>query len=304
MNMGDIKLFKIESNKVQLIIGKAVEVERSLQRLIENHLDAFLGVHFIATEYSTGRTHGGRIDTMGIDENFCPVIIEYKRAINENVINQGLYYLDWLLDHQAEFELMVRKKNLLTTEDSIEWNGTRLICIANDFTKFDVYSINQINRNIELIRYQKFEDDLLLLDLVSRSAGSAEVSGRVNGARPGRDSTVEDRLERAPASLRDLYESLKAYLIALGDDIQVNAVKNYFAFKRLRNFACIDIKPQNHELVAWLNLDPSTVEMVTGFTRDVTKIGHHGTGNVEVTIANQTDFEKALPLFQKSYDLN
>ena len=32
----------------------------------------------------------------GIDENCSPVIIEYKRALNENVINQGLFYLDWL----------------------------------------------------------------------------------------------------------------------------------------------------------------------------------------------------------------
>ena len=25
----------------------------------------------------------------------CPVIVEYKRHNNENVINQGLFYLDW-----------------------------------------------------------------------------------------------------------------------------------------------------------------------------------------------------------------
>jgi len=30
-------------------------------------------------------------------------------GVNENVINQGLFYLDWLLDHRAEFELLVMK---------------------------------------------------------------------------------------------------------------------------------------------------------------------------------------------------
>ena len=45
-----------------------------------------------------------------MDENGCPVIIEYKRSSNENVINQGLFYLDWLLDHKAEFELLVTKQ--------------------------------------------------------------------------------------------------------------------------------------------------------------------------------------------------
>jgi hypothetical protein len=34
--------------------------------------------------------HGGRIDTLGLDDNNCPVIIEYKHALNENVISQGL----------------------------------------------------------------------------------------------------------------------------------------------------------------------------------------------------------------------
>lgn len=61
---------------------------------MERHLETFLGVRFLATEYETGKTHRGRIDTLGIDENNSPVIIEYKRSSNENVINQGLFYLD------------------------------------------------------------------------------------------------------------------------------------------------------------------------------------------------------------------
>ena len=104
--MSDIKLFHIAKNQITELEGKSVSVEKSLQTLIENHLEDFLGIRFLATEYSTGVKHGGRIDTLGIDENNCPVIIEYKRATNENVINQGLYYLDWLLDHKAEFQLL------------------------------------------------------------------------------------------------------------------------------------------------------------------------------------------------------
>jgi hypothetical protein len=37
------------------------------------------------------------------------VIFEYKRRVNENVINQGFYYLDWLMDHKADFEMLVMK---------------------------------------------------------------------------------------------------------------------------------------------------------------------------------------------------
>ena len=107
--MSDIKLFRTTNNAVDQLQGKSVSLEKSLQTLIEKHLDVFLGIRFLASEYSTGKTHGGRIDTLGMDENGCPSIIEYKRSSNENVINQGLFYLDWLLDHKAEFELLVLK---------------------------------------------------------------------------------------------------------------------------------------------------------------------------------------------------
>lgn len=159
--MSDIKLFHIAKNKITELEGKSVSVEKSLQTLIESHLEDFLGIKFLSSEYSTGVKHGGRIDTLGIDENNCPVIIEYKRATNENVMNQGLYYLDWLLDHKAEFQLLVMNKFDKKTSESIEWENARLICIAGDYTKYDSYAVQQINRNIELIRYKKFEDLLL-----------------------------------------------------------------------------------------------------------------------------------------------
>src|SRR5438477_373385 len=107
--MSDIKLFQLEGASVTELHGSSVAVEKSLQALIERHLDAFLGVRLLASEYSTGKTHAGRIDTLGVDENFSPVIIEYKRATNENVVSQGLFYLDWLLDHKGEFALLAMK---------------------------------------------------------------------------------------------------------------------------------------------------------------------------------------------------
>jgi len=88
--MSDIKLFRLQEAGVQELDRRSVSLEKSLQTLIERNLDALLGVGFLATEYDTGKKHGGRIDTLGIDENGCPIIIEYKRAVNENVINQGL----------------------------------------------------------------------------------------------------------------------------------------------------------------------------------------------------------------------
>ena len=150
--MGDIKLFKIKDD-VEEIEGTSMQLEKNLQNIIEENMEVFLGVKFLATEYSTGKVHNGRIDSLGIDENNCPVIIEYKRAINENVINQGLYYLDWLLDHRAEFKLLVMDKLGIEACENIEWSSPRLICMANGFTKYDIHAVKQINRNIDLIKY-------------------------------------------------------------------------------------------------------------------------------------------------------
>lgn len=83
--MGDIKLFHTNNGDVTELQGHSVTLEKSLQSLIESNLETFLGIQFLASEYSTGKKHGGRIDTLGIDENGCPCIIEYKRKTNENV---------------------------------------------------------------------------------------------------------------------------------------------------------------------------------------------------------------------------
>ena len=108
--MSDIKLFRLEQNNAAELVGSSVALEKSLQSLIERHLEAFLGVRFLASEFSTGKEHGGRMDTLGLDENGCPVIIEDKRSSNENVINQGLFYLVWLMGHKLDFEWLVMEK--------------------------------------------------------------------------------------------------------------------------------------------------------------------------------------------------
>jgi hypothetical protein len=154
--VSDIKLFRIANGAVNEINGAAWHLEKPLQSFIEANLDPLLGIRFLATEYSTGKTHAGRIDTLGLDEDNCPVIIEYKRSGGENIINQGLFYLDWLMDHQAEFKLLVLDRFGKAKADAIDWTSPRLICIAADFTKYDSHAVQQMDRYIELLRYRQF----------------------------------------------------------------------------------------------------------------------------------------------------
>src|SRR3990172_6578547 len=126
--MSDIKIFKMNGTTAAEIECCSAEIEKSLQTTLERSLEAILGVRFLASEYSTGKTHSGRIDTLGIDENGCPVIIEYKRAQNENVINQGLFYLDWLMDHKADFKLLIIEKLGAKAAELLDWSSPRLLC--------------------------------------------------------------------------------------------------------------------------------------------------------------------------------
>ncbi len=83
--------------------------------------------------------------------------------------------------------------------------------------------------------------------------------------------------------------------------MQERTLKNYFAFTRLKNFACVEIKPSARKVLVYLKIDPATVELQAGFTRDVSKIGHYGTGDLEVTLTKSEDVERAKPLFEQSY---
>jgi RecB family endonuclease NucS len=134
--VSDIQLFRTHAGKAVRLLSRQSDLEKSLQNFIESNMVELLGVRFLATEYSTGKTHGGRIDSLGIDEDNSPVIVEYKRSTGENVINQGLFYLNWLMDHKAEFELLVLKRLGASVADLIDWSAPRLICIAGDFTRY------------------------------------------------------------------------------------------------------------------------------------------------------------------------
>jgi predicted transport protein len=261
--------------------------------------------------------HGGRIDTLGLDEDGCPVIIEYKRAINENVINQGLFYLDWLLDHRKEFQWLVMEKLGAATAQDVDWSAPRLLCIAGDFTRYDEHAVKQIARNIELIRYRRFDGDLLLLELVhapkqSRQTATSSPKGEAAETPTKENADGESasnlsqriayRISQADSALRDLFEAIRQFLLGLGDDVQMKELKYYVAFKRLKNFACLEVYPQVRVVTMHLKVDPKTVALEDGFSRDVTDIGHFGTGDLQLSLRTMEDFAKAQSLIRRSYE--
>ena len=300
--MSDLKLFRLSSSDVTELPSSTVALEKSLQNLFEANLEAFLGVRFLASEFATNE--GGRMDTLGIDENNVPVVIEYKRASNENVVNQGLFYLDWLMGHQKDFEWLVMEKLGKEIAGKVDWAGARLICVAGDFQKWDQHAVKQMNRTIDLIRYRRFGDDLMLLELLTATTaknpptgGGVQPAPVPGGIQPKKYKTVSQQIAEAPPPLSDLYHAVASYLEALSDDVQVKTTDFYVAFRRLRNFACVEVRNQAAKVMVFLRVDPDTVQLIPGFSRDVRKIGHFGTGDLELTIQSFEDLEKAKPLF-------
>lgn len=309
--MTDLKLFRIDAGSATEIVGRAMGLEKPLQSLIEKNMETLFGVRFLASEYSTGKKHGGRIDSLGLDENGSPVIFEYKRDTNQNVINQGLFYLDWLLDHRAEFQLLTQKTLGHESADDLDWAKPRLICVANNFTRYDEYAVQQIDRSIELVRYRDYDDGrLLALELLTSTEAKATAAGQPSGPSaptstrvPG-GKTVTELHRQAPPDLKALYDDLEEYLLALGEDVSKKVTNNYYAFRRLKNFACVEVHPQSRNLLVYVKADPTSVVPEPGFTRDVSSIGHFGTGNLEIVVDSPDDIERAKPMILASYEAN
>jgi len=110
------------------------------------------------------------------------------------------------MDHKAEFKLIVLENYEKELANAIEWSNPRLLCIAGDFTKYDEHAVQQINRNIELIRYKKYGDELLLLELVN-----ATTAQPVSTPDKPKYKTVTDYMARQTHSLKIFMKRLKLF---------------------------------------------------------------------------------------------
>ncbi|MFB9556824.1 DUF5655 domain-containing protein [Streptomyces roseoviridis] len=294
--MSELRLFQTVHGGVNELTARLAAAEADVQGLVEANMEALLGVRFVASEYSTGAVHGGRIDSLGLDENGSPVIVEYKRATDPGVLSQGLYYMLWLMDHRDEFHALVRERLGATVASAVLWSGPRLICIAGDFTRYDLHAVREHRRSIDLVRYRLFGDHHIALETVASVAAPGRPAGRRDTARGGQGQAPR----RKAGTMTELATVVDEVLRGLGEDVTKVARKQYDAYQRLRNFACVT--GRQDKLLVYLKAAPTAVELVPGFTRDVTGLGHHGTGHLEVQLRSEKDVERALELFRESYE--
>lgn len=297
-------LFRITNRKVQQIKKTAFPSERALQDLFENNLETLLSVRFVASEFSTGEKHGGRIDTLGLDENNRPTIIEFKQRDDETVINQGLFYLDWLFDHKGDFEIAAQKK--LGKDVDVNWDSPRLILVAQSFSKYDAYAVNRIDENIELKTYRLYDGGLLLLEDFHTPANiePEPVVTPTRRKQPRKERTqtysVERLLNGKGPSITELFNHLRQAILELGDGVEETPVKLYVAYKTTKNFCEVEI--QSKQLKLFLDIPCQELNDSRKLGRDVSGIGHWGSGSTQVHLDTVDDIDYVMSLVRQSYE--
>ncbi|WP_411141001.1 DUF5655 domain-containing protein [Streptomyces sp. x-80] len=292
--MSGLKLFYTKCGVTE-VTPRLAEVEADVQNLVEAHMETMLGVRFLASEYVIDCVEGGRIDSLGIDENGAPVVVEYKRGTDAGVINQGLYYMSWLTAHRSAFDSLVRDRLGASAAAQVLWSAPRLICVAGDFTRYDAHAVREHRRSIDLIRYRFFGNDHIGFEVVASVTGKSTASRRARRHAAGSPSP-----RRQAGAMAQLAEAADEMLLSLGAGVTRVQRKQYAAYQRLRNFACV-IPPQQTKVLVYLKADPKGLDLMPGFTRDVTGLGHHGTGDLEVQLRTERDLERARDLFRLSY---
>ncbi|PJN35848.1 transporter [Streptomyces sp. CB02959] len=292
--MTGLKLFNANGGVTE-VTPRLAAVEADVQCLVEANMETMLGVRFLASEYVIDCADGGRIDSLGIDENNAPVVVEFKRGTDAGVIHQGLYYMSWLMAHKDAFRNLVRDRLGVTVASQILWSAPRLICVAGDFTRYDAHAVREHRRSIDLVRYRYFGSDHFGLETVASVTGHSVEVKRVRRRAPGAPP-----VRQQGGAMAELAAAVDEVLVGLGDGVNRVQRKQYCAYQRLRNFACL-IPPQQTKVLVYLKADPTAVDLVSGFTRDVTGLGHHGTGDLEVQLRTERDLERAQDLFRLSY---
>jgi predicted transport protein len=265
-------------------------------------------VKFIVSEFTTGDRQQGRIDTLGIDQDGYPTIIEFKRYHKENVINQGLFYLDWLVDHRGDFVL--KAQEACGPDIQIDWSHPRLILVAESFTDYDKYAVNRIGANIELWTFRRYGDDLLYLDplfvAMPGKTKPAKIKVEVEEGEEEREEEVPvyqvaDHLKRKSAEIIELFELLRDRIFSLSeeDEILEKPNKMYLSYKHGKNFC--EVRLQSNGLRIWLDIPYVELNDPQKLSRDMAKIGHYGTGQVELKLKSKDDIEAVMGLIEQSY---
>lgn len=306
-------IFEIDKGKAKRVRLSEFKLEKDLQKLVEENVETIFNCRFIATEFSTGNIHSGRIDSLAISEDNNPVIIEYKKVASSDLINQSLYYLHWIRDHKGDFQVAVNRK--FGKEIEVDWSDIRVICLAPEYKKYDLHAVQVMGANIELWQYKIYENCILSIDEVYKRTSSSshqeteeyseknpimvEAGKKAALTRKTATYTLEQHFENLDDNILELFNATRDYIISLDSTIEETPKKNYVAYKTSQNFVCM--QTYRKKITLYLKLNADEIEIMPKQGRDVKNIGHFGTGDFELTIKDLKDLEETKHLINEAY---
>jgi len=286
-------IFKVENKKVRQVKTTQFRNEKELQSLIENNLEEIFGIKFIETEFSTGEKHGGRIDTLGLDENNNPVIIEYKWGEKDNIISQGLFYLDWLVDHKGDFQILVEKR--LGKKVKIDWGKPRLILLAASFSRYDKHAINSMAENIELWTYSLYENGLLEVEAEGGTRPSIKKGRKVTKI-VYEKYDLDYHLNKTIKELRDKFNEIREKILELPDITENVEQKTGITYRTSKSFVRFEFKKNYIQVL----LRQPKYNDPKKLIKDITSFEWGYKGMVKLIPAS--DIEYVFGLIKQSYE--
>lgn len=297
-------IYSTNSNKLSPLKEVPFKLERDLQRVFEQNLSEITNLEFIKSEFIIKNS---RIDTLAFDvENNAFVIIEYKRDRNYSVVDQGVSYLNLMLEYKADFIIEYnesKQKNL--KRDQIDWSQSKVMFVSNAFTDFQKQSTNFKDLSIELWEVKRFDGDIIVINPIKKSASApsikpiAEQNKQLEKvSKEIKTFTEEEHIARVPEDIAELYNAFKTAILNLNPDIEIQAKKDYIAFKKGTNI--IDITLLKRYLKMWINLKKGSLDDPKNLMRDVSEIGHWGNGDYEIIVENDFDLEYIMSLVKQA----
>lgn len=303
-------IFEISNDKLFPVEQKNFALEKELQLLIEKNLQTVFNCCFVASEFPTGAQHAGRIDSLALSEEDNPVIIEYKKVESSELINQSLFYLHWIQDHRGDFEIAVQKA--LGNEVTVDWSDIRVICIAPNYKKYDLHAVQVMGANIELWKYRLFTNESLYLEEVfhntkissatdgGKNPVMVEAGKKAAQVRATATYTFEEHLQGKGKKIQELIYAVREFVTGLDSAIEEVPKKFYIAYKASQNIVCMEAK--NKHIKLWVKLKPDDMVEKPSCYRNVSNIGHLGTGDVEFTISSVAEFDEIKPYLELAYN--
>lgn len=291
--------FSSVNNKLAMLNSMPLSSEKELQRLIEANLSETLEMHFLASEY---RTDSGRIDTLAVDNDGAPVIIEYKRSRNDNVINQALSYLKWLRAQQPEFFKMLMHDRLgseTTSGIKLDWRNPRIVCVAEAFSKNDIDTVEVVPLRIDLYKYRNYQNGLFHLEMVAVNKQQQSLV-EASQAMPAEtnQAIIQSMKEQnnASDSIRALFDDLRERIMALDRYVIEKPGKRGIAYRLDKNFAEVQIRKE------WLviYLRPIDFEDPQNLVEKIGE-GYTVTMNRRITLADPRDLDYVFGIVEQSY---